>query len=66
MPTYRAKIYNTGAPSGGSLLHLVAEGATSTVCGKYPAERMINAGGFDELMCWECLNVLTEERRATK
>jgi hypothetical protein len=66
MPTYKAKIYNSGAPSGGSLLHLVAEGATSTVCRKFPAERLTTAGGFDELMCSECLDTLTRERRPDK
>jgi hypothetical protein len=59
MATYNARVENTGRPSRGALLHLIAPGAPASVCGKVPADRLTNAGRFDEQVCPDCIHVLT-------
>lgn len=60
--TYRALVKRTGGPSGGTLLHLIREDAEASLCG-IPRSSLTTAGGFDELVCDDCLEWF-ERRRA--
>jgi len=52
--TYRALIKRAGGSSGRSLLHLINEDAEASLCG-IPRGTLGTAGGFDELVCPECI-----------
>lgn len=54
---YRALIKGSLSPSGGTLLHLIREDAEASLCG-IPRAQLHTAGGFDELVCPECIDWL--------
>ncbi len=60
--SYRALIKRSGGPSGGSLIHLIRDDAEASLCG-IPRPSLGTAGGFDELVCADCLEWF-EKRRA--
>ena len=55
--SYRALIKRSMSPSGGTLLHLIREDAEASLCG-IPRAQLSNAGGFDQLVCPECIEWL--------
>jgi hypothetical protein len=51
---YRALIKRSMSPSGGTLLHLIREDSETSLCG-IPRAQLGSAGGFDELVCPDCI-----------
>ena len=47
-----------GKHDDGSLLHLIERGAIATLCGAYPIEALVKAGGADERVCPACIEHL--------
>jgi hypothetical protein len=56
--SYRALIARSTGPSGGTLLHLVRAGTFESMCAAFPVEKLKTAGGFDEVVCPDCLIAL--------
>lgn len=54
---YRALIKRSTSPSGGTLLHLIREDSETSLCG-IPRAQLRSAGGFDELVCPDCIDWL--------
>lgn len=59
---YRALIKRSTSPSGGTWLHLIREDAETSLCG-IPRAQLSSAGGFDELLCPECIEWLPKRER---
>ena len=55
--SYRALTKRSAGPSGGTLLHLIREDAEASLCG-IPRTSLGAAGGFDELVCPDCMEWL--------
>lgn len=54
---YRALIKRSTSPSGGTFLHLIREDSETSLCG-LPRAQLSSAGGFDELVCPDCIDWL--------
>jgi len=61
LTTYRALIQPSSKPAGGRALHLIHDGDEASLCG-IPRAQLGQGGGFDDLVCEECIEWLPKRR----